>query len=122
MKFQSTLILVALCILSTFSASVTEAKQCFQKQNAREATLLNKKFDKLNKNSPCKTGETVCIKGQVAQCDQGKFVLTSCGPTTECFALPLVNSPGTSIACDKSEDAANRIKLARQCKCLIFIP
>ncbi|RGB39969.1 hypothetical protein C1646_597392, partial [Rhizophagus diaphanus] len=78
--------------------------------NAREATLLNKKFNKLKENSPCKTDEVACIKGKFAKCDQGKFVLTSCGVTTKCFALPLVNSLGTSVTCTTSEDAFNRIK------------
>lgn len=118
MKFQSTLILVALCILSTFSASVTEAKTCVQKQNAKEATLLNAKFNKLKESSPCTTGEVACIKRQFAKCDQGKFVLFPCPATTECTALPLVNSSGTSVTCDTRKDAANRIKLARKCKCL----
>jgi hypothetical protein len=118
MKFQTTFILVALCILSTFSASVIEAKQCVQKQNAKDAIALTNKFKKLTKDSPCKSGENACIKGIFAKCDQGKYVLMPCDPILECKVLPLVNSRGTSITCDTSEDAANRIRLAQQCKCL----
>lgn len=35
--------------------------------------------------------------------------MTQCTSSLSCFALPLVNSPGTSIACDTKEDALARI-------------
>ncbi|GBC01970.1 hypothetical protein RclHR1_00440036 [Rhizophagus clarus] len=116
MKFQSTIILVALCIFSTLFASVIEAKPCIQQLNAKDATLLNIKYKKLTENSPCNIGDFACVKGKIAQCVQGKFVLTSCAPTLTCTALPLVNSRGTSTTCDTPQDAASRIKLARKCR------
>ena len=39
----------------------------------------------------------------------GTFVNLGCGATLQCFALPLVNSAGTSIACTTEADAAARI-------------
>ena len=52
-----------------------------------------------------------CIDGGFAQCVGGTFVNLGCGATLQCFALPLVNSAGTSIACTTEADAAARIGL-----------
>ena len=57
----------------------------------------------------CLDGTNACINGQFAQCVSGAFVTTSCGPTLQCFALPLVNSAGTSITCTTQADAEARI-------------
>ena len=58
----------------------------------------------------CSDGEVACIHGVFAKCDHGKFVQTPCGGGTQCFALPLVNSPGTSVTCTTEGDAAARIQ------------
>src|SRR6266576_178910 len=54
-------------------------------------------------------GSIACVKGAFAQCVGGNWALTQCTSGLSCFALPLVNSPGTSIACDTKEDALARI-------------
>lgn len=55
-------------------------------------------------------GEQACINSGFAQCVGGKFVVTPCGATLTCSALPLVNKAGTSITCTTAADAAARIK------------
>ena len=50
-----------------------------------------------------------CIDGGFAQCDSGKYVNLGCSATLQCFALPLVNKPGTSLACTTESDALARI-------------
>ena len=42
-------------------------------------------------------------------CVNGAFVNMGCGATLQCFALPLVNKAGTSLACTTQDDAAARI-------------
>ena len=42
-------------------------------------------------------------------CVSGKLVSMDCAATTQCFALPLVNKAGTSLACTTQDDAAARI-------------
>lgn len=54
-------------------------------------------------------GENACVGGQFAQCVNGKFVKVGCAGGLKCFALPLVNKPGTSITCDTEADAKARI-------------
>ena len=49
-----------------------------------------------------------CIGNEFAQCANGKFVLTPCSGGLQCFALPLVNSRGTTITCDTEQDALSR--------------
>lgn len=82
----------------------------FKLQNGKAAQALNAKFAKLNTNSSCTAGEQACVAGGFAQCVSGKFVVTSCGATLTCAALPLVNKPGTSITCTTAADAAARIQ------------
>jgi len=55
-------------------------------------------------------GENACVNGGFAQCVDGKFVVTGCSATLTCAALPLVNSPGTSITCTTTADALARIQ------------
>ncbi|KAG5647447.1 hypothetical protein DXG03_009377 [Asterophora parasitica] len=81
----------------------------FKLQNGKDAQALNAKFARLNANSSCSAGEQACIGTGFAQCVGGKFVVTSCGATLTCAALPLVNKPGTSITCTTAADAAARI-------------
>ncbi|KAF9462879.1 hypothetical protein BDZ94DRAFT_654465 [Collybia nuda] len=82
----------------------------FKAQNGKAAQALNAKFANLSANSPCNPGDQACIGDGFAQCVGGKFVIMSCGATLTCAALPLVNAPGTSIACTTAADAAARIE------------
>lgn len=82
----------------------------FQLQNGKDAQALNAKFSTLSKSSTCQDGDQACIDDGFAQCVGGKFVITPCPSGTTCIALPLVNKPGTSIACTTQSDAEARIK------------
>jgi len=81
----------------------------FALQNGIDAQELNAEFSALNVNSPCQGTEQACVEGSFAQCVNGSFQLSQCAGGTQCFALPLVNSPGTSITCTTEADAAARI-------------
>jgi hypothetical protein len=67
----------------------------FALKNGQDAQALNKKFQSLSTGSSCNSGEQACVQGQLAQCVNGKFVMTPCASTLQCVALPLVNKPGT---------------------------
>ncbi|KAF9052292.1 hypothetical protein BDZ89DRAFT_1153712 [Hymenopellis radicata] len=69
----------------------------FKTQNGQEAQKLNAQFAGLTTNSSCQDGENACVNGGFAQCVGGKFTITECNVGLQCFALPLVNSPGTSV-------------------------
>ncbi|KAH9847611.1 hypothetical protein C2E23DRAFT_787249 [Lenzites betulinus] len=84
----------------------------FQLQNAKDAQALNAKFATLTADSSCNEGDQACVAGGFAQCVGGKFVNTGCAAPTQCFALPLVNKAGTSIACTTSDDASARMAAA----------
>jgi len=96
---------------SNSGTTVLIAAPSIQLQNGRDAQSLNLKFSTLNPNSPCDPTETsdACIGGEFAQCVFGKFSLVPCNENTECFALPLVNSRGTSVTCDTLANALFRI-------------
>jgi len=81
----------------------------FTLQNGKDAKALNAKFASLTPNSPCNDGESACVGTSFAQCVGGKFVSTQCAGGTICAALPLVNSPGTSITCTTAADRDARI-------------
>ncbi|KAK0204287.1 hypothetical protein DFS33DRAFT_1434377 [Desarmillaria ectypa] len=81
----------------------------FHKQNGENAKALNAQFASLTTSSPCTDGDEACVNGGFAQCVGGQFVITQCAGGTQCFALPLVNKPGTSIACTTQADADSRI-------------
>ncbi|KAK0191962.1 hypothetical protein F5146DRAFT_1102187 [Armillaria mellea] len=87
------------------AASVTG----FQKQNGEDAKTLNAQFASLTASSPCTDGDDACVNGGFAQCVGSQFTITQCGGGTQCFALPLVNSAGTSITCTTQADADSRI-------------
>jgi hypothetical protein len=57
-------------------------------------------------------GESACVQGDFAQCVNGKFATTPCSSGLQCFALPLVNSRGTSVTCATQADANTRIATA----------
>ncbi|KAL4078839.1 hypothetical protein V8B97DRAFT_1864948 [Scleroderma yunnanense] len=81
----------------------------FLLSNGQAAQQLNAQFASLNTSSPCTDGKNACVQGSFAQCVSGAFVLESCGATLTCAALPLVNSPGTSITCTTLSEAEARI-------------
>jgi len=81
----------------------------FTLQNGKDAQKLNAQFETLSASSSCTSGQNACVQGQFSQCVDGKFVSTPCSGGLTCVALPLVNSPGTSITCDTEADATTRI-------------
>ncbi|KAL0953726.1 hypothetical protein HGRIS_004916 [Hohenbuehelia grisea] len=81
----------------------------FKLQNGKDAQALNAKFASLTASSPCSEGDNACVDGGFAQCVGGKFAVTTCAAGLRCAALPLVNKPGTSIACTTEADAEARI-------------
>ncbi|KAI0330154.1 hypothetical protein GY45DRAFT_1278406 [Cubamyces sp. BRFM 1775] len=85
------------------------SRSAFSLQNGQEAAALNAQFATLSASSPCTAGENACVNGQFAQCVNGQFVLQPCGGGLICAALPLVNSPGTSVTCTTAADRDARI-------------
>jgi hypothetical protein len=81
----------------------------FVHQNGLDAQKLNAQFAALTPQSSCTTGQDACVNGGFAQCVGGTFVITQCGAGLTCAALPLVDKPGTSIACTTPADATSRI-------------
>ncbi|EIN07248.1 hypothetical protein PUNSTDRAFT_135934 [Punctularia strigosozonata HHB-11173 SS5] len=81
----------------------------FTLQNGKDAQALNAKFASLTADAPCTDGQTECVNGQLSQCVGGQRLLSPCAAGLSCVALPLVNSPGTSITCDTIADAEARI-------------
>jgi len=105
-----TQILFPVSLIAAASAGiVVDRRAAFTLQNGKDAQALNKKFEGLTPASPCTNGEEACVEGKFAQCVGGKFSLLSCAGGLQCFALPLDNKPGTSIACDSLADAEARI-------------
>jgi hypothetical protein len=100
---------VFITLLLSTTAFAAPAPSGFALKNGQDAIALNEKFKTLNAGSPCKDGENACVDQKFAQCVGGKFVLTACAPGTICAALPLVNSPGTSITCARPADVQSRI-------------
>ncbi|CAE6413478.1 unnamed protein product [Rhizoctonia solani] len=94
---------------ATTPAVTADATKPFQLQNGKDAQALNKSFESLTESSSCNDGEQACVGDGFAQCVGGKFQVTACSGGLQCFALPLVNKAGTSIACDTEADAAARI-------------
>ncbi|KXN88403.1 hypothetical protein AN958_07385 [Leucoagaricus sp. SymC.cos] len=78
-------------------------------ENGQDAKALNQKFAGLTANSPCQDGENACVGTAFAQCAGGKFTTTPCAGGLICAALPLVNSPGTSVTCTTAADRDARI-------------
>ncbi|KAJ6518746.1 hypothetical protein C8R45DRAFT_949122 [Mycena sanguinolenta] len=94
---------------TTASAAASPAATDFHIQNGLDAQTLNAQFKTLTSNSTCTDGEEACVGSSFAQCVSGSFVLTPCSGGLVCAALPLVNKPGTSVACDTPEDVQARI-------------
>ncbi|KAG6837343.1 hypothetical protein H0H93_010945 [Arthromyces matolae] len=91
------------------TTSSTSSSSDFHLQNGEDAQALNAQFATLTTSSTCNEGDDACINGGFAQCVGGQFVINSCGSSLSCFALPLVNSAGTSLACTTEADAEARI-------------
>ncbi|KAK0496622.1 hypothetical protein EDD18DRAFT_1320074 [Armillaria luteobubalina] len=91
------------------STSTGTSATGFQKQNGEDAKALNAQFASLTASSPCTDGDSACVNGGFAQCVGGQFTITQCAGGTQCFALPLVNKAGTSLACTTQSDAASRL-------------
>lgn len=81
----------------------------FTLANGQQAQALNAQFQTLSADTSCSGDETSCVGGDFAQCMDGEFITRTCDPGTSCFALPLVNSPGTAVACDTEDNAVARI-------------
>ncbi|EJD04245.1 uncharacterized protein FOMMEDRAFT_146247 [Fomitiporia mediterranea MF3/22] len=96
-------------LVSYALARPTPQTSSFAKQNGEEAIDLNNQISKLTPDSSCNAGENACVNQQFAQCVGGKFTLTPCAGGTICAALPLVNSPGTSVTCTTQADLDARI-------------
>jgi len=99
--------------LLSFTAAVVATpmttRSSFALANGQAAEALNSQFATLTPSSACTSGENACVQGQFATCANGAFVMTPCAGGLSCVALPLVNSPGTSITCDTTADEAARI-------------
>ncbi|KAF7796704.1 hypothetical protein EIP86_007887 [Pleurotus ostreatoroseus] len=95
--------------LAVQAGPLQEKRAAFTLQNGLDAQALNAKFQTLSATSPCTSGENACIQGAFAQCSNGQFVSFPCSGGLTCVALPLVNSPGTSVTCDTEADAEARI-------------
>ncbi|KDQ61048.1 hypothetical protein JAAARDRAFT_32043 [Jaapia argillacea MUCL 33604] len=104
-------------LLSTFfllaSSTPIPARPIIHLQNGLAAQSLNAHFSTLTAQSTCTPSihsDPVCLGGQLAKCVDGKYKVMGCDSGTTCFALPLVNTPGTRVACTTLSDARSRIK------------
>lgn len=84
----------------------------FVKQNGLDAQQQNNQFATMKATDSCQDGSNACINGGFASCLNGKWNIQSCSSGTKCYALPLVNKPGISLACDTEPDATARIATA----------
>ncbi|KAH0838625.1 hypothetical protein J3R83DRAFT_6948 [Lanmaoa asiatica] len=89
----------------------------FQLQNGIDAIDLNNQFMSLTPTSSCTSGNA-CIDGQFAQCVNGYYVLSPCSSGLICAALPLVNSPGTSVTCTTPADLNARVVVTGATDCI----
>ncbi|KAJ3935776.1 MAG: hypothetical protein NXY57DRAFT_865217, partial [Lentinula lateritia] len=80
--------------------------------NGLMAQAQNAAFAAMTENSTCTIGQDGCVNGAFAQCTDSTFSLTPCSAGLSCFALPLLNSNGTSISCDTEADVEARIQAA----------
>jgi hypothetical protein len=91
------------------SPAVSLADTSFHLSNGQAAQKQNAEFASLTPDSGCTAGPNACVNGDFGQCVGNKYVTTPCGATLQCHALPLVNSPGTSVTCTTEADAIARI-------------
>ncbi|KAI0342963.1 hypothetical protein BDW22DRAFT_1393621 [Trametopsis cervina] len=79
-------------------------------QNGLDAQALNAQFSTLTPTSPCQDNQQACVNNRLAECRDGKFILTKCEAGAECFVLPISDAPGTFVACTTSHNALSRIQ------------
>ncbi|KZT64581.1 hypothetical protein DAEQUDRAFT_732430 [Daedalea quercina L-15889] len=105
---------IATGVSATSSSAAASASSSstsgFLLSNGQDAQQQNAQFASLTANSSCSEGTDACVNGEFAQCVSGAYMLQSCGSGLSCFALPLVNSAGTSVTCTTESDAASRIE------------
>jgi len=108
----------SLFILTTFvqSAPTTSLDSATLLNNALEAQRLNAQFQTANSTATgsCTNGDTTCVQDAIATCVNGQFDASKgrCPASQKCFALPSVNSNGTTIACTSEKSALSLIKAA----------
>jgi hypothetical protein len=78
------------------------------------ALQANQRFKKLTNSSTCDANDSsqlyACIAGNFVQCVSGAYqIAVECTRPLQCFALPLQDKRGVSIACTGLEDAAERL-------------
>lgn len=75
----------------------------FTQINVQAARTLQAAFNTLTENSSCIEGENVCLQdGRFARCSGGSLIATPCARGLTCQALPLPNSVGTTVTCDRT--------------------
>ncbi|KAF8720439.1 hypothetical protein AX14_010958 [Amanita brunnescens Koide BX004] len=94
---------------SSDDSSSSSDSSDFHLSNGKKAQAQNAAFASLTPDSSCTAGPNACVQGNFGQCVGNKYVTTPCGATTKCFALPLVNSAGSSVTCTTPDDAKARI-------------
>lgn len=92
---------------ATYAASASS-------NNKESALGYNMLYATLTTASSCDPNDptllNVCIDGAFAQCEAGKYVVhKQCGKPLGCYALPLENGEGFSVACTSADDAAFRM-------------
>jgi len=110
-------IIFSLFVLTTFvhSAPTASLDSATLLNNALEAQKLNAQFQTANTaTGPCNNGDTTCVQGAIATCVNGQFDTSQglCPANQQCFALPSVNSNGTTITCTSEKIALSLIEAA----------
>ena len=83
--------------------------QDFKLKNAQDAFEADQKKINTKAGDDCNEGVT-CAGDAVGQCVNGKIVTTQCAGGLSCQVLPLVNKPGTSVACASNAEKIARLK------------
>ncbi|KAI0790537.1 hypothetical protein C8Q75DRAFT_806441 [Abortiporus biennis] len=74
-------------------------------QNGLDAQTLNAEFSQIKSSDPCDSGQLACVEGARAQCQFGAWTTQKCVDSQKCFAVPNVNSKGTSLVCTSEATA-----------------
>jgi len=106
---------LSLFVLTTFvhSAPTAPIDSTTLLNNALEAQKLNAQFQTANTaTGSCTDEDTTCAQGAIASCVNGQFDTSQggCPATQQCFALPSLNSDGTTIACTSEKIALSLIE------------
>ncbi|TFK28555.1 hypothetical protein FA15DRAFT_665268 [Coprinopsis marcescibilis] len=81
-------------------------------RNALDAQKMNTRFTGIQVTDSCELGQVSCIEGGFAQCVNGRWVVQPCATGLRCYAVPLINSRGTSLVCDTQEATLARFENA----------